>query len=515
VLSIHGSVAVKGAGFVIQLDAIETNGTAAYTRTLEAPALAQVVPTVSGWVQGLRTAVGDTAPPPTEPALSPSLEADHEFALGLDLHDAGDDAEAVEHFKRALDRDQSFALAAYDLAVSYFNVSRQQDAEEAFATALRMADHLGERDRLSFYGTYYNVVTGEIDRAIEAFAELTNLWPQDLSAMINLAASYAGRQDFAKATEAGRRAALAHPRSIHARANLIDYALKAGDIAEAVKEGRQLIGEFSRPPPYVYGNVALAEALAGNLVEAKAAYAKSAAGDPSQGVIWIADFDLSRGHVAGVEVSLERGIADDRAHDLVDNAEVKQVLLAELRLRRGDKSGALQLASTVARDPSHVFMAALIQLVAGDDKRARASAAKLAEHRALAPRTYAKLIAAEDQRLGGSPDRAIATAREALQILDIWWGHEILARALLDAKRFSDADAELELCFTRRGQAALMFDDYAGVHYIPALLYYRARAKDGLGDAAAAKALYEQFIAAQPEAEKDPMIEDARRRLSK
>ena len=66
----------------------------------------------------------------------------------------------------------------------------------------------------------------------------------------------------------------------------------------------------------------------------------------------------------------------------------------------------------------------------------------------------------------------------------------------------------------RRGEATAVFlDDIPSFHYYPPLLYYIGRAQQGLGSAAAADS-YRSFLQIKQKSDPDPLVEDARRRLS-
>ena len=220
---------------------------------------------------------------------------------------------------------------------------------------------------------------------------------------------------------------------------------------------------------------------------------------------------MAEGRLTEAATILEKAIPDDRAHDLQDAAEFKSSLLAEVRLRQGDRAGALAAAAKVTKDRQRLFTAAMVQLASGDDKHALATAAKLANDITPEPRALAKLLEAEAQRLRGSPQLAIIKIQEALRITDVWSGHLLLARAALDAGHFADAYTEIKVCLARRGEVVLGFDDTPTVRYLPALTYYLARAQEAIGSADAAGS-YKAFLAMHVGSEHDPLVDDARRR---
>jgi hypothetical protein len=86
-----------------------------------------------------------------------------------------------------------------------------------------------------------------------------------------------------------------------------------------------------------------------------------------------------------------------------------------------------------------------------------------------------------------------------------------LGRAYLAAGAFAEADAELDACSKRRGEAlAVYLDEVPTARLLPAVSYYLGRTREGLKSPGAAEA-YRAFLAAKKAAE-EPLVADARRR---
>lgn len=108
----------------------------------------------------------------------------------------------------------------------------------------------------------------------------------------------------------------------------------------------------------------------------------------------------------------------------------------------------------------------------------------------------------------------IKSFHEAQSAVDTWIGHLALGRAYLEAGQFTEAHSEFELCLTRRGEAASLFlDDLPTLRYLPQVYYYLGRAQEGL-KIPAAKDSYKKFLEIKILAAGDPMVEDAKKRLS-
>jgi hypothetical protein len=89
-----------------------------------------------------------------------------------------------------------------------------------------------------------------------------------------------------------------------------------------------------------------------------------------------------------------------------------------------------------------------------------------------------------------------------------------MARAHLELEENAEAERELRDCIARPGEGALALSDVApSARLLPPLTYYLARALEGQGRPEA-KATYEAFLALLSKATRDPLAEDARRRVA-
>jgi tetratricopeptide (TPR) repeat protein len=115
----------------------------------------------------------------------------------------------------------------------------------------------------------------------------------------------------------------------------------------------------------------------------------------------------------------------------------------------------------------------------------------------------------------GEAREAAARFRESGEILDTWLGRYLLGRAYLEAGAFAEAYSELEIALKRRGEATAIFlDDVPSYFHFPPVYYYLGRAQEELGSSGAAES-YRRFVTLRPEADADPLVLDARQRLTK
>jgi tetratricopeptide (TPR) repeat protein/predicted Ser/Thr protein kinase len=521
VIVVRGFASTQGKGFSLSVTATEAaTGVPVVSRAIDAGAASDVVPTMGRLAYEIRTALGDPPPANLEDAemtgLSASIEADHEYALGVGFGLSGQQAEAAAHLERAVSLDPEFAQAHMALAVALGNLLRKTDAAKHNELAFTLADRMGERDRLRFLGIYYRY-QADYERSATMYRELLRRWPRDVNAEVNIVGDYLLSRDWRRALRAAQQAAGDHPRNPVARANLAGAYLYTGDLETAARTAQEALDELPHPSGLTYEYLALALAQLGRSAEAADAYRKLEPIDPSLAAQGSADLAAAEGRTGDAIAILEKAVADDVARKDADGASRKWVFLAELRLKRGDKAAALALAARASAStaaPGVLFSAAHVALEAGEAKGVVATAARLAQEVPPGPRAYAKILEAEALRLGGKPKDAVRKLDEAAHIVDAWLVHDYLAKAYLDAGAFDQAKSEAELCLARKGEAVVAFaDNVPTFRYVPPITYYLARAKEGVGAPDTVDA-YKAFLAMEPGADHDPVVDDARRRIA-
>jgi hypothetical protein len=70
--------------------------------------------------------------------------------------------------------------------------------------------------------------------------------------------------------------------------------------------------------------------------------------------------------------------------------------------------------------------------------------------------------------------RPLTLLSAANNVLDTWIGRFDLGRAYLQQGKFTEADAEFDLCLKRRGEALALFLDLPTYGYFPPVYYYQA-----------------------------------------
>jgi tetratricopeptide (TPR) repeat protein len=156
--------------------------------------------------ESLRTVRGSE---PLAQVTTGSIEALQLYsqASRLQVHGASTDVERARQLaEQAIAIDPEFAMAYRLLAfLSGNNVFDRPRARAMMTRAWELSDRLTERERLLTAASYHREVTGEHDRAITAYEQVIERYPDDLSAMNNVAVIYNEQGDRERAAEMYRR----------------------------------------------------------------------------------------------------------------------------------------------------------------------------------------------------------------------------------------------------------------------------------------------------------------------
>jgi len=201
---IAGSIARLGAQYVMGLNAIDCQtGNSFALEQAVANSKEQILNALGGATTKLRRKLGESLKTvrefdtPLQDATTPSLDALKAYSLGLQK-DQINDAVAVPFFKRAIELDPDFASAYAALAVCYRNLGESGLARDNFTKAFELRSHVSEREKLLIAARYYNHVTGELQKAIDAYQLWVQAYPRDALAHSNLGSLYGASGQYEK-----------------------------------------------------------------------------------------------------------------------------------------------------------------------------------------------------------------------------------------------------------------------------------------------------------------------------
>jgi eukaryotic-like serine/threonine-protein kinase len=223
---IAGSITRSGDQYLIGLKAIDcATGQEIADTEAEAGNPSKVLHAVGEADADLRKKLGESLPSlakfnrPLEEATTSSLEALQEFTEGTASLQRNSYAEAIPHFKRAVQLDPNFAQAHATLGGVYYSGGQTLLGSEAFQKAYELRNRVGERERLSITANYMRRVTGQNEEAIGICKEWVQQYPTDYAAYLYLGGNYHALAQFEKALQAYREAIQLAPDKISAYVN--------------------------------------------------------------------------------------------------------------------------------------------------------------------------------------------------------------------------------------------------------------------------------------------------------
>ncbi len=118
---------------------------------------------------------------------------------GRKFHYIGDYRSAIALCEKAAAIDPEFASCFYMIATAYHNLGLDSEAIKYNQKALELSDRISDRERLRILGGRYYYSEQTIDKAIEAFKKLLELYPDDGNGNNALGNLYNQLEDYDKA----------------------------------------------------------------------------------------------------------------------------------------------------------------------------------------------------------------------------------------------------------------------------------------------------------------------------
>jgi tetratricopeptide (TPR) repeat protein len=264
---VAGEVHAAGTGYVLsaRLVAAESNEVLTAVRATARDST-QIVDAIDQISAKLRERVGESLrtirrSPPLSQVTTASLPALRRYTDALVANDAGDDDRALALLEEAVEIDTAFAMAYRKLGIILRNrgMSRARRVD-VFKKAYEHRDRLTDRERYLAMATYNEYVTGENERAIQAYEAMLRLDPDDSWALNNLGIHYSNKRDHVRAVEAYTRAFEVDSFVLIHSTNLAYEKINLGDLAgsdSAIKVAHRL---FPGDPAVAEAEVDLAYA---------------------------------------------------------------------------------------------------------------------------------------------------------------------------------------------------------------------------------------------------------------
>ena len=392
---IAGAIASLGSEYILGLKAVNClSGDTLVQQQVTAAAKEKVLNALGEAAAKLRSGLGESLASvqkfdvPLAQATTSSLEALKAYSLGQRAMREKGPAAALPYDQRAIELDASFAMGYNQVGNDYFELAQIARASEYFSKAFQLREHASEREKLAIASTYYDTVTGELDKAAQSYQQQIEGYPRDTAAYNNLGNVYALLGQYDKAAELTRRATeIAHQngRPSYVNVNLPNFAMGL----ERFDEARQVIQQawalkvddfLLRAASYGLGFIADDSAA---MAEQQQWFAATA-GYQQYGFFFASDTEAYAGHLAKARELSEKAVKSAIAADSKEMGAISQENAAIREAAFGTSTEARQLAAAglaVAPGSKGVMTeAAIAYAISGDTARAQALAQTLNQH---------------------------------------------------------------------------------------------------------------------------------------
>jgi serine/threonine protein kinase/Tfp pilus assembly protein PilF len=130
-----------------------------------------------------------------------SPEAFKFFSEARKYQSKGDYRESIPYYEKSIAIDPEFAMAYRGMATVYGNLRRKSEKRKYVQKAFELSDRVSDRERYLIQAEFYTHSEKMHDKAIEAFNNLLELYPDDLTGNNNLGVLYRNLEEWDKATE--------------------------------------------------------------------------------------------------------------------------------------------------------------------------------------------------------------------------------------------------------------------------------------------------------------------------
>ena len=225
---VSGAIASLGSQYVIGLEAVNCKtGDVLAQEQVTTDSKEHVLRALGTSATKLRTKLGESLSTvskfdtPMDQVTTPSLDALKAVSEGRKILQEQGSAAAIPFFNHAIELDPNFAAAYLALGISYSNMREPGLATQNLTKAYDLRDRVSERERFRIAGTYYLLVTGELDKAIETYEMWAKTYPRNGEPYGNLGVDFTYLGQYEKAVAASLEDLRLNPGSAAAFTNLV------------------------------------------------------------------------------------------------------------------------------------------------------------------------------------------------------------------------------------------------------------------------------------------------------
>jgi eukaryotic-like serine/threonine-protein kinase len=521
---LSGSIAGVGSHYVMTLEAVNAQtGDTLVREQVEAESKELVIKKLGEVATKLRKELGESLASiqkfdaPIEQATTSSLEAFNAYSIGLDHHLKGSYFDAIPFYKRAIDLDNSFAIAYARLASVYANTGQRDFATDAAQKAFGLRDRVSEREK--FYITAYNytLVTKEREKYTETLELWKRTYPNDPIPRIQLSNVYDGDGLLDKAIAEAHEAIRLNPNAAAPRDNLAVAFIELGKFDEAREVYRQAL-EQKLDSTFIRSGLYSIAFIKGDAAAMKQQI-DWATGRPDEYVAqaWQAEVAAFRGQLRKARELNQRAV--DLALGRKQNDAAAQLLAGQTQIESlfGNCGRVKELATkafSISRESATTQSASMAFALCGDSDQAQSLMDEISKrypNYTLVNVVYWPL----NRALIAMHNRDFARAVQSLEsayryeLVAGFWPQYFRGQAYLNLHKGPEAAAEFQKIIDHRGwspRSAMYPYAYVGL----------AQAAAMNGDTAKARRAYEDFFAIWKDADTDiPFLIEARKEYQK
>jgi serine/threonine protein kinase/tetratricopeptide (TPR) repeat protein len=386
---IAGTVSSLGSEYVLGLKAVNCqNGDALAQEQVTASAKEKVLDALGESASKLRGELGESLATvqkfdvPLAEATTSSLEALQAYSLGRKADREKGTAAALPYHQRSIQIDPNFAMGYLAVGNNYYSVGEIGRASEYFTKAFELRAHGSEREKFTITAAYYATVTGELEKALQAYQEWIERYPRDYGAHLDLGSVYAAQGQFEKATEAYRESIRLAPDNGAPYLNLVNSLLSL----QRFEEARQTIEQTQarKLDDVLLHNALYALAFLGADSAAMAEQEQWFAGKPESenwGLALASDTEAYGGHLGKARELTKRAVDSAIRVDSKENGAIWRAIAALRQAAYGNTTEARQSAAEALKlaptSQGVEVEAALAFAMAGDTARAESLALDL------------------------------------------------------------------------------------------------------------------------------------------
>jgi eukaryotic-like serine/threonine-protein kinase len=522
----NGTISNIGTQYVVDVNAVNClTGESLAHEQVSSDKKEQVLGAVGKAASSLRGKLGESLASlqkfdaPVEEATTSSLEALKAFSLGEAERNKGSEYTAIPLYKHAIELDPNFAAAYARMGQSYANTGQSALARESIKLAFERRERGSELEKLYISSHYYEIVTGEIDKANETYQLWKRTYPRDSIPTNNLAVDNAWIGKYDQALVEAQETMRLDPNSSFSYGVLGGAYIGLERIAEA-KAIRQKEVELKLDGMNDHADLYMLAFLEGDkaAMQHEAAWAK---GKPGEFVMLetVAEATAASGRLQQARELYRQAVDSAQQAKLPENVTVIMSHRARTESEVGNMAQAREggrAALGIDRNRLALASAGLALAAAGDVAQASAITDELSQGfptDTLVNNVWLPSIRAQVEIGQGHPEKAIELL-QTTALYEFGWPARLIpsyvrGQAYLRMRQGKEAAEQFQNILNHRGTCGTL-----ATCSLAHLQLGRARALSG--DDAGARTAYQDFFALWKEADPDvPILKEAKAEYAK